>query len=245
MGSHHLVLQPLPEVLEGILHAVAVENVQVLDTDLVVMWVDLHVKTFLLVLLDQSLLRVCVKQVEDLLLVKLNILHLNIDFHVVSRGGTLLFDLLEEFADSSRYHTLLRQALLSLWIVIRLVSASVLIDLRKDRAELLSFKIFVALHGERFTTSSLSIDEDSGVEATQHLLNQITRSRAPKDTFLRRHFTEHLVKAERLDIIMLIYYPMKKFHRVNGKIELTTLIYCPGPSSYRGLEAHCGRLPLR
>ena len=60
MGSHHLVLQPLPEVLEGILHAVAVENVQVLDTDLVVMWVDLHVKTFLLVLLDQSLLRVCV-----------------------------------------------------------------------------------------------------------------------------------------------------------------------------------------
>ena len=61
MRSHHFVLQPFPEVLEGILHAVAVKNVQVLDTDLVIMWIDLHVKTFLLVLLDQSLLRVCVK----------------------------------------------------------------------------------------------------------------------------------------------------------------------------------------
>ena len=84
-----------------------------------------------------------------------------------------------------------------------LMAGSLPVNLR-DQNIIVRAGILVALHGVRLATSSLSIDEDSGVKAHQDLLDEIVGPRPPEDALLRRSFFENLIERVALFLVLLV-----------------------------------------
>ena len=73
VGGHHLVLEAFPELFHALLDAGALEGVEVLD-DRVILRGPLQLQSRLLLAPRRlPLVRVCVQQIEDLLIVQLDV----------------------------------------------------------------------------------------------------------------------------------------------------------------------------
>ena len=92
-------------------------------------------------------------------------------------------------------------------VVIRQGNARRLTVELRQKHIFLPLGILVTLHRIGLTTACLSIDEDSGVEASQHLLNQVVSPGALEDVFLAGVLVEDLVEGVRLDIVHLVGDP--------------------------------------
>ena len=101
VGRDDFVLETFPEVLESIFDCGTLEDVNIFNQNFICHGIHFQSESIHLIFLKQRLLRICVQQIVHLLVVELNVLHLDADPILPLSLFSLPFNLLEKLPDGS------------------------------------------------------------------------------------------------------------------------------------------------